>query len=553
METLTNNLSGIQKYEDMYTKVKELAKTKPEFQSLVEQLIDPTQALGTIDGGKFVTAMAFRSIMSNPDIKHFVVNQQRKDGIAIVTVQQKGRRNLRNPIATYDRTYFAYQDEKYVTTDTDGFKHVNLDRIIQDFDPLFRDLGSFLGTGTKDYVDSRKMAEPIEEKDNKLFFINPKIDLMNQFVKSIGLGLNNSEFELPSNRERLRDFYSQENVAKGLKAIFEKLKIVNGLNKLSAEGETIRIDNILDFIFNPVKEILGDTNKVPQEVIEKVILLGQQGYIGWARGNTKEQIDRRDRNTKNYLGKKQTELAPLLEFFDSFETEFNSGSYLTAENKKKFSRNSWFYLTQTTSAVNNANNYEELINTPGYERFDYRKNPDIIGSIWLNRLFGLPLSRLEIEKKPLSSYKKQRTTTGVKAGLEIIDFGGMEVKSQLGNKGFHTTNLHPDAKVMQDTFSFFQTGFMENIRFGDKTSSFATMSSDPMMSNKVYIPFNYDMIANPVEELPVEKELVNIFTNYLGSEIKRIQTIIEEEDTVPESTYKKFGKRLFIFKEILLS
>jgi hypothetical protein len=548
---LTNNLSGIQKYEDMYNKIKDLAESRPEFKLLVEQLVDPTQALGTIDGGKFVTAMAFRSIMSNPDIKHFVVNQQRKDSLAIVTVQQKGRRNLRNPIATYDRTYFAYQDEKYVTTDTDGIKHVNLDRIVQDFEPLFRDLGQFLSPGAKKYLESIRMSETAEEKDNKLFFTNSRVDAMNQFVKSIGLGLTNGEFELPSNREKVREFYSQENVAKGLKAIFEKLKIVNGLNKLSAEGETIRVENILDFIFNPVKEILGDVNKVPEEVLEKVGLLGEQGYIGWAKGTTDEQIKRRDNNTKNYLGKKETELAPLLEFFDSFETEFNSGSYLTAENKKKFSRNSWFYLTQTTSAVNNANNYEELINTPGFERFDYRKNPDIIGSIWLNRIFGLPLNRQEIEKNPLSSYKKQRTTSGVKAGLDIIDFGGMEVKSQLGNKGFHTTNLHPDAKVMQDVFSFFQTGFMENIRFGDKTSSFAVMFTDPMISNKVYIPFNYDMIANPVQDLAVENELVSIFTNYLGSEVKRIQTILEEGNSVPKSTYQEAGKRLFIFKEIL--
>ena len=55
-------------------------------------------------------------------------------------------------------------------------------------------------------------------------------------------------------------------------------------------------------------------------------------------------------------------------------------------------------MTQQAAAVNKAKSYEELISQPAYARFDYRKNPDMLGSIWLNRLFGLPLTKAEIEK-----------------------------------------------------------------------------------------------------------------------------------------------------------
>jgi len=141
-----------------------------------------------------------------------------------------------------------------------------------------------------------------------------------------------------------------------------------------------------------------------------------------------------------FLQKKQSELTRLVEYISSYDIELRPSSYLTAEDKKKFIRGPWFYLTQNTKAVNEASNYEELITTPGFERFDYRKNPDILGSVWLTRLFGLPKTVREIESRPLNSYKKQEKF-GLPVNLEIRDFNGIEFKNMGEKVGKTTTNL----------------------------------------------------------------------------------------------------------------
>jgi len=533
---LSAQLSGTQRYEDMYQKVIKLGDVRPQFKELAAQMVDPTLPASTIDGANFVNMMALRSIMSNPEVKHFVVNQETKqDGAVVVTVQQKGKRNLRNPIAMYDRTYFAFQSDRYKAVDTDGNDYVNIENIYNDFNDFFTRLGAHLARKDK----NGKRYEAIT------FFTKDNIQEGNRFLKAIGLGLSNTDFQKEANRPGLTEFYGIE--ASKLKAIFEKLKIVHGLNTLAEnDAQTIKVRNILDFIHNPVSEILGVKGVLSDDTKIKIGVLAQNKFITY-------QADKIETNIKNYLGKKSTELKGILEYFDSFESEFYSTSYLTAEDKKKFGRTSWFYLTQTTSAVNSAENYEELINTPGFERFDYRKNPDMLGSIWLNRLFGLPLTKAEIEKNALSTYTKTKIPSlgGINNAIDIFDFGGMEVKQGGNKKGFHTTNLHPEDKMMQDIFSFFQTGNVENIRFGDKTSSFSTMFTNAALADRVYIPFNYDNIVDPKEDIAVEEQLVNIFNNYLVSEFGRVISILEEQEGTPKSTYQKLGKKLFIFKDIL--
>ena len=83
---LTNTLTGTQKYTEMYNKIAELAQQRPQFLTLLDRLPDPNVKGYPVEGKVFGTAMALRSIMSNPEVAHYVVNQQRNpNGTVVVT------------------------------------------------------------------------------------------------------------------------------------------------------------------------------------------------------------------------------------------------------------------------------------------------------------------------------------------------------------------------------------------------------------------------------------------------------------------------------------
>ena len=518
---LGSTLSGMTNYSDMYQAIESLASRYPQFSYLLSKIPNAKIPGSFKDIRQFLLASEFKRVFSVPEVSSVVVDVTLKEDGKIATTQQlKGFQPVRNAVALYDSQYFSY-NQKYLVKGLEG-NEVNLEGILEDFQGLFSDLGSAL---------AKKV--PMQN-----FLFPARVDKFVQFLQSVGLGLNNQEYLKSTNVNGTKEFI-QANLDK-LKTIYEKLKIVSIVNEYLADDAKIKVDKPLSFIRDTIQDIYVSKGKVRPDVEAALTQAFADNKLRY-KGGVKQAI--------GYLGIKKTELNPFITFFTQYDAEFRPSSYMNAADKKKFVRGPWFYLTQQTNVLNAVSSYDELVNTPGFERFDYRKNPDMLGSLWLQRMFGLPRTKNAIEANPLSTYVRKKDTLGNPIELSIANFDGMEIKNFGAKSGKTTTDQHPNDKIFQDFASFFQSLEMENIRYGDKTSAFTVRASNPILSEKIYIALNAAEMITPTNRVEAEKDLTNLFNGYLASEATRIIKLIEEKGR--GTTYDRLGKNLFIFNDIL--
>jgi hypothetical protein len=243
----------------------------------------------------------------------------------------------------------------------------------------------------------------------------------------------------------------------------------------------------------------------------------------------------------------------IVGYYGKFEKEFASGSYYNPEDKLQYSRVQYFYLTQVTNALNSVNSYNELIAKPEFAHLDFRLNPNIIGSVWMERMFGLSLkgktlAQLRRELDAGKQFPRIKTRFSKEPfKINIVNYSGLSIDADVKD-GITTTELTSEDKITQDFISFFAGGVVENIRFGDKGTSYATVTSGKV-EERMYIRLN-DAIMSSTEKPTsvVEQDLVAQFKDYLTSEVYRIIAI--NSDT-KKNTYNKNGKQLFLFKDIL--
>jgi hypothetical protein len=532
---LSTALSGITDYTKQYDEIAILAKTHPQFNNLLKKIPNPRVANSTKTIKQIMFAMGLKRIFSNPETIAVSLDVSKKGNSVFVTQQIKGFRNIKNLFNQLDKNYFAYNKDYAMVGDTGT--EFNVDKFVSDFSNLFSNKVAIAALSTKDLKAKKELIRDLFTGANKSYYINEFTKLLN----ALGVGLSNKEYLLPSNIGTTTEMYTEYFAS--FSNIFAKLRLTAQINSELVKNNrpTISIKGPLAYIANADAAVFPD-GKNPSEDVKAAA----QQLVSDRK--TPFKIE----GVFGFLQKKQSELTRLVEYISSYDIELRPSSYLTAEDKKKFIRGPWFYLTQNTKAVNEASNYEELITTPGFERFDYRKNPDILGSVWLTRLFGLPKTVREIQSRPLNSYKKQEKF-GLPVNLEIRDFNGIEFKNMGEKVGKTTTNLHPGDKVMQDFMSFFQSTEMENIRFGDKSSSFSIYFSNPVLGEKIYVPISTSRLEGKPDgdaEISAKQQFLDTMTGYLQSEFTRVLDLISNPQSA-NTTYQKYGKNLFIFGEIL--
>lgn len=529
---LSSELSGITDYVKMYDTIEKLSLTHPQFKDMLSRIPNP-RVKGSVNNIKQVLlAMGIKRIFSNPEVVAVSVNiAEKEDGKISITQQIKGTKNIKNLASQLDKQNFLYNKE-YAIEGLEGTEF-NLSKFISAFDPFIKQYMSIYG--------NPEITNKVEALNN-LFKANPaQLERAVALLQALGIGTTNRVYLTPNYIQETTD-YVAANISK-LTALYKKLSLVNMINaQLVADNQTpISIKGPLTFINLSDPQLFPDGKTLSDSVTKAV-----QSLIA------AKKLKGKVKDIQNFLTKKETELKPFLTYFSQFDLELRPSSYLTAEDKKKYIRSPWFFLSQTTKALNEAADYEALISTPGFERFDYRKNPDVLGSLWLNKLFGLPLTLKEIEANPLNSYKKQ-SKYGEALNLQIRDYNGTEIKIGKGKKvGRHTTNQHAGDKVLQDFFSFFQSLEMENIRFGDKSSAFSTHLSDPNLKDKIYVPLTTSGLEglDPDEaEISSRRKFLGIMQGYLESEFKRVLDSLTAENR--GTTYDKYSKNLFIFNDIL--
>jgi hypothetical protein len=532
---ISTALSGITDYTKQYDAIVELAQTHPQFNQLLTKIPNP-RIKGSVQSIKqIIFAMGIKRIFSNPETIAVSLDISKRGDATVVTQQVKGFRNIKNLFNQLDKQYFAFNQD-YAIQGENGTEF-NVDKFVSDFSNLFNNQKAVAALAKKDL----NLIKDLFTGANKEYYITTFTNLLN----ALGAGTSNKDYLSPTNIDETVEVFVANFIP--YSNVFLKLNLTTQINRILVKNgkPTIAVRGPLTYIANADNQIFPDGQNLSSDVLEAVTEIATQNTVSGRGLKTVNAI-------RGFLTKKETEARRLVDYISSFDIELRPSSYLTAEDKKKFVRGPWFYLTQTTKAINEAKNYEELISTPGYERFDYRKNPDILGSVWLNKLFGLPTTLQEIESKPLSSYTKQQKF-GLPVNIEIRDFNGMEIKNIGTKAGKTTTNLHPGDKVMQDFLSFFQSTEMENIRFGDKSSSFSIHLSNPVLSEKMHVPLSLSKLEakeDGEDERFAKEQFIKTMSGYLESEFTRVLDLVNNPQTA-KTTYQKYGKNLFIFADIL--
>lgn len=263
-------------------------------------------------------------------------------------------------------------------------------------------------------------------------------------------------------------------------------------------------------------------------------------FLGKPQGSGKE------------LGPKFDIINSIVGFYGKFEREFSSGSYFNSEDKLQYNRVQYFYLTQTTNALNSVSSYNELIAKPEFAHLDIRVNPNIIGSLWMEKMFGITLKGTTLsqvirdlnEGKQFPRLKTKYSKEPFK--INIVNYSGVSLDAEVKD-GVTTTELTPEDKIVQDFLSFYSEGIVENIRFGDKGTSYATLTSGKV-EERIYFPLSAEILGAQESQTVVEKAVVEQFTSYLYSEVARVLSVNKNPK---KNTYTKNARQLFLFKDIL--
>ena len=486
---LTSSLSGITEYPKILSELAIVAQEYPQFNDMVSLL--PEEDVQDVDLNTANFVASFVQTVSMPEILAYQLSVKKLIGSTdsnnlISKVFQLGTRTVDNLVRYFDEDYFK-SNPKYGITNDKGELVLNVPKLIEDFKYI---------TGIKAFF---RRDNPIKLRDDKGNYTKEGRELLtgiHQFYKAIGIIPTNALFQKDS--KALYDFLADTTF--DVRALYDKL----------------------------AESVTNTTITQPLQFLSK-----SQG---------KEDI----------LGPKSDAINAVVGYYGKFEREFSSGSYLNSEEKLQYSRVQYFYLTQVSNALNSAKSYKELISKPEFAHLDVRLNPNIIGSLWLEKMFGITIKDKTVPQlykeldsgKEFPRLKTQFSKQDFK--INIVNFSGVKVEADLKD-GVTTTELTSEDKIIQDFASFFQDGMTENIRYGDKGTSYATITSGKV-EERMYVPLNPAILASNEKSTVIEKALADQFKAYLTSEVARVLNILNSDK---KHVYNTKGKELFIFKDIL--
>lgn len=254
------------------------------------------------------------------------------------------------------------------------------------------------------------------------------------------------------------------------------------------------------------------------------------------------------------LGIKKTEVKLLNQLVNKISPFEYSPVFFNDEDKLKYAVGQRFYLVQLTEKINNASDLGDLVRSTSLSdvdpnlvssHFDFIDNPDIIGSSWLSKMFeGFPRSANQIKEQMasrgldyrnrdarLAYYSTFKKVSG--AEINIRDFIG--IKNARIDEGKTTSSLNDSHKLEQDFIGFFDNFIVENIRFGEKTSSYATeLSYADRDKNPYYIDFAKIPDYSSTKLIDTNK-VRTLFGVYVESDVLRIFKNIIQEGTIAQT------------------
>lgn len=205
----------------------------------------------------------------------------------------------------------------------------------------------------------------------------------------------------------------------------------------------------------------------------------------------------------------------ILAFANKYNYSDPNASFINAKGERVFGFQKHNGFTQRIAVINKVNSAKELRNTPGFENFDFEKNPHMRGSEWANLLFDF--------SKP-DGPKRIDKRTGEKVKLNILNYDGFQ--SNKANDSFKktTADLSPREKFRFDMLSFLSNGVIDIPRTESASSFFSiapsTYSPNSQNFSPLMISIEQVLMADDIFSQPIFMERVE---KYLEAEMYKIK------------------------------
>ncbi len=186
--------------------------------------------------------------------------------------------------------------------------------------------------------------------------------------------------------------------------------------------------------------------------------------------------------------------------------------------------------------------YQDVVTLPHMKHLDYRNNPYVKNSIWLNEMFDLD--------ETSSTFGNRKSINGQPVVMTLINFNGLKIEKEQGSsEGEVTTGLWIGDKLVQDFNALLTAGVKEMMRAGDKASAFGVRLT------------GYNQAEGREDKLPIKIEsfaqgfggvdALNIFSGYLTDELTRMRSARTTDHGKNLDYYKGTASKFNLFRDIL--
>lgn len=259
-------------------------------------------------------------------------------------------------------------------------------------------------------------------------------------------------------------------------------------------------------------------------------------------------------NLKDHLKELRLKQKRIFNRIANFELKYNTElfnfSVKNADGESVFLVRQWNYLSKAVNFLNGLNSLTELKGKhEEWLQYSWTVNPFVKG-VYLQTMFD-------------ESGNRRKDSDGNPVKLTLIDYNGLKDNRESGrgkNPGKVVSSLNRFEKFVQNLNSLLRVGVQENIRNGDKPSSFAIQISHHLDSNGKLVLANGPVIpvtsfavidGGKVVAKPVPTQALEIFKGYIKQEII---TILRNRIEGVGNTYKNYSKGIQtfgIFEDIL--
>lgn len=493
---LFNRLNGIQNYNTVVNTLKGLSEYAPHLQFLIKQLPDPNNPILTPE----------ELSLKAQFMQSFTMSKVDPYSVKLVAKEKE-----------------SSKDPQRMQTTTFMRNSLSTDTLLEYFDQDFRE-------------NSNRRFRTVLGQDE-----TPRFDLINAYNTIMSRGAGG----ISSDRDHLefyKDMYGVDLIQGNEDKMFNKKgDFIKGSVPYLNLTTLTNLRNLAQHSFNKltlIYKIAIESNapnqaKVPASLRELVSSNIESPFSYFATDinkNLQKEINKLDDNhpiKKFYKDrfKQTTTYSERKYVFDTISFIYNtmeSASFLNGENNLEWSIKDRNHILSTKEKINSVENIKDL---PIYLHPDNFKFANY--SVWYKRLFGEDGNRLIAED-------------GQKTIIQILNFSDLTVGKLNGQK---TTNLTADDKYIQDLLSFIVDGVVENLRFGSKSSSFASVVGN---NRKERVYYGSEDFKELTDGDLVPSTVRAQFLNYLRFEVARIQ-----QNKEGKTNKEKLGSRLFIFKDIL--